>query len=98
MTATWPGPHDAPAAPGAPTPCRGCGSERVSTRYDLGTHHILRCAACGLMYLDPWPSEEDTRAIYGEAYFHNPYFSRGESDHLFGYTDYAAERFNKQPQ
>ena len=101
MTAPAPGPDGAAAtagATGALTPCRGCGSERVGVRYDLGTHRILRCAPCGLMYIDPWPSEDETRAIYGDTYFNNPYFSQGESDHLFGYTDYAAERFNKQPQ
>ena len=98
MTAPFPGPRDAAAVGVGPAPCRGCGSERASVRYDLGTHRILRCERCALMYMDPWPSEEETRAIYGEAYFHNPYFSQGESDHLFGYTDYAAERFNKQPQ
>jgi SAM-dependent methyltransferase len=50
------------------------------------------------MYLDPWPSEEETRAVYGASYFQNPYFREGEHDTLFGYTDYAAERLNKQPQ
>ena len=78
--------------------CRGCGGGDATVRYDLGTHQILRCRGCGLMYLDPWPSEEETRAVYGETYFHNPYFRKGDSEQLFGYTDYAAERLNKQPQ
>ena len=38
------------------------------------------------------------QAVYGEDYFHNPAFLTGSSDGLFGYSDYVAERFNKQPQ
>src|SRR5262249_29362405 len=45
-----------------------------------------------------WPTEEETRAVYGEDYFQNRYFLQGENSQLFGYFDYVAERFNKQPQ
>jgi SAM-dependent methyltransferase len=50
------------------------------------------------MYIDPWPSEEETRAVYGDNYFMNPGFLNGDSQSLFGYSDYIAERFNKQVQ
>lgn len=51
-----------------------------------------------MLYLDPWPSEEETRAVYGDSYFQNPRFMRGDSESLFGYADYIAERFIRQPQ
>jgi len=50
------------------------------------------------MYLDPPPSEEEIGATYGECYFQNPEFLRGDNDALFGYADYVAERFNKQKE
>lgn len=78
--------------------CPNCRHEQARVRYDFGAHRILRCLRCELLYLDPWPSEEETRSVYGEEYFQNPYLTRGENHHLFGYVDYVAERFNKQPQ
>jgi SAM-dependent methyltransferase len=78
--------------------CPDCRSEHASVRYDFGAHRILRCAGCELLYLDPQPTEEETRSVYGEDYFQNPYFSQGDNRHLYGYVDYAEERFNKQPQ
>ncbi len=51
-----------------------------------------------LLYLDPWPDEAETQAVYGETYFQNTHFLRGASDTLFGYSDYVSERFNKQLQ
>jgi SAM-dependent methyltransferase len=50
------------------------------------------------MYLDPWPTEEDLRAVYGDAYFQNPEFLQGHNDSLFGYSDYIAERLTKQAE
>ena len=50
------------------------------------------------MYIDPWPSEEETRAIYGDNYFQNTDFLKGNNEALFGYYDYIAERFSKQPK
>src|SRR5262249_3216015 len=78
--------------------CPFCECDRVATRYDFGRERILRCRGCGLMYLHPWPSEEETRAVYGDSYFQNGELLKGESSSLFGYTDYIAERFNKQQQ
>ena len=67
-------------------------------RYDFGREQIRRCQECGLLYIHPLPSEEETREVYGESYFHNDQFMHGTNAALFGYADYVAERFNKQPQ
>jgi SAM-dependent methyltransferase len=93
MTAT-------PALAPAPSPprCASCGSQRSTTRYDFGAQQIRRCRDCRLLYIHPLPSEEETRAVYGETYFQNAEFLAGHNDALFGYADYVAERFNKQPQ
>lgn len=80
------------------SPCPSCRHDGATVRYEFGTHQVLRCARCALMYIRPQPTEQDTRAVYGETYFRNPHFMRGENSHLFGYVDYVAERFNKQPQ
>ena len=78
--------------------CANCASEQSTPRYDFGAQQILRCGSCGLLYIHPWPSEEETRAVYGETYFQNDQFMHGGNEGLFGYADYVAERFNKQPQ
>ena len=78
--------------------CASCGDDRSAVRYDFGSQKIRRCEACGLLYIHPLPSEEETRAVYGESYFQNDQFMRGTNAALFGYADYVAERFNKQPQ
>jgi SAM-dependent methyltransferase len=58
----------------------------------------MRCRACGLLFIHPCPSEEETRAVYGETYFQNEQFMGGSGDVLYGYVDYVVERFNKQRQ
>lgn len=58
----------------------------------------MRCRRCTLLYLHPWPAPEETAAVYGDTYFENEAFLTGTNASLFGYTDYIAERFNKQPQ
>jgi SAM-dependent methyltransferase len=78
--------------------CRNCLHEHATPRYDFGREKIFRCDGCGLLYLDPWPSEEETQAVYGDSYFQNPRFMRGDNDSVFGYADYIAERFIKQSQ
>jgi 2-polyprenyl-3-methyl-5-hydroxy-6-metoxy-1,4-benzoquinol methylase len=78
--------------------CPNCEHEHATTRYDFGREKILRCKRCELMYIDPWPSEEEIRAVYGDNYFVNPGFLNGDNQSLFGYADYIAERFNKQIQ
>jgi SAM-dependent methyltransferase len=79
-------------------PCPSCGAHGAAVRYDFGREKIVRCPSCTLLYLDPWPTEEETRAVYGDSYFQNPRFMSGDSRSLFGYADYIAERFIKQEQ
>jgi 2-polyprenyl-3-methyl-5-hydroxy-6-metoxy-1,4-benzoquinol methylase len=67
-------------------------------RYDYGREKILRCSNCALLYLYPWPDAEETEAVYGDTYFRNLELLQGQNRSIFGYTDYIAERFNKQPQ
>jgi SAM-dependent methyltransferase len=76
--------------------CPFCGEERATTRYDFGAQRIVRCGRCELMYLDPWPSESQVLAVYGEDYFQNAAFFGGANHSLYGYVDYIAERLNKQ--
>lgn len=78
--------------------CPNCEHADSIVRYDFGDHQIRRCQRCDLLFLDPWPTEEETGLVYGEEYFQNPYFMEGVNNHLFGYVDYVAERLNKQPQ
>lgn len=80
------------------SPCPYCKRNASRVRYDFAVQRILRCPDCGLLYIDPWPSEADMQAVYGEDYFQNTALLTGTSDGLFGYSDYVAERFNKQPQ
>ena len=74
--------------------CANCGSAVNSIRYDFGAQQILRCHGCALLFIHPWPDEEETRAVYGETYFENEKFMDGSPEGLFGYVDYVAERFN----
>src|SRR5262245_16513593 len=78
--------------------CPNCRAEDAAVRYDFGAQQILRCNPCGLLYLHPWPSPEETQAVYGDNYFENQQFMEGSHRALFGYADYVAERFNKQVQ
>ena len=65
-------------------------------RYDFGREQIVCCASCALLYLHPWPKPEETEAVYGDSYFENREFLKGDSSWLFGYVDYIGERFNRQ--
>ena len=70
---------------------------RASVRYDFGDQQIRRCRRCELLFLDPWPTEEETgglrRKLLPQSVLH-----AWRNNHLFGYVDYVAERLNKQPQ
>jgi SAM-dependent methyltransferase len=78
--------------------CPNCHGEPPTVRYDFGEQQILRCPQCGLLYIHPWPSLEETQAVYDDSYFQNRRFLEGGNNALFGYADYASERFNKQVQ
>ncbi len=78
--------------------CPRCKFDQATIRYDFGDASIVRCSACGLLHLHPWPSEAEVAAVYGGDYFQNERFLTGTHESLYGYADYVAERFNKQPQ
>lgn len=46
-------------------PCRACGSPSARP----GPAGLATCAACGVVRLDPFPTPEEIRAIYGAGYF-----------------------------
>lgn len=74
----------------------GCDSWRTKYRFAGVTTTIRQCAGCGLMALDPLPSEEDLKSVYTESYFSNSDLVAPEVSKIYGYADYIAERINKQ--
>ena len=73
-----------------------CGSSDIQTKYDLGSHRIIKCRGCGLMRLSPMPTIDDTKQVYADiSYFQNPGFYEVAKGNLYGYVDYIAERVNK---
>jgi SAM-dependent methyltransferase len=84
------------AEPQAVPSCPRCAQASARTRYDFGRERIVQCLGCGLLYLDPWPTEADLRSVYGDSYFQNPVFLDGHNESLYGYADYIAERLIKQ--
>ena len=66
-----------------PTSCRLCGSERYAhvlsasdQGYGIpGTYQLVRCADCGLCYLNPRPTEASIPLLYPEHY--GPHVDRG---------------------
>jgi SAM-dependent methyltransferase len=53
--------------------CSLCGSSRFRELFKVKTNNIgtnvIRCAKCGLAFLDPRPSREEIKTIYGNEYF-----------------------------
>jgi SAM-dependent methyltransferase len=78
--------------------CPRCGHGSARVRYDYGREKIVCCEGCRLLYLDPLPLPSDLAEVYGDGYFENLSFFDGDDSQLFGYSDYIAERLNKQPQ
>jgi SAM-dependent methyltransferase len=78
--------------------CPRCKSDEARMHYDLGEASIVACVGCGLLYLHPWPTPEETSSLYGEDYFHNVASLKGDPRAIYGYADYIAERANKQSQ
>src|SRR2546428_8216743 len=48
-------------------PCPACGERRARTLHRRPARHILRCA-CGLVFVDPLPSEAEVAAREAEAF------------------------------
>jgi SAM-dependent methyltransferase len=78
------------------TQCPLCGASRQTTQYQVDTYSIVRCLHCDMMWLSPQPSREDLSKVYDDHYFSNENFLCGKTEYIYGYSDYAAERFNKQ--
>lgn len=76
--------------------CGFCGGESVFAKYDFGAHRILRCSGCTFMWLDPQPTEAELHEVYGEDYYSNQRFFESNGQTIYGYFDYASERFVKQ--
>lgn len=80
--------------------CFNCGSSwsRVKYHFKNDKNRILQCQACGVMVLDPLPSEEMLKEVYNEVYFSNDKLIIPDTynDNIYGYSDYIGERINKQ--
>lgn len=62
-------------------PCRLCGSGRTRPHVEKDPHRILRCAGCGVAFLEDQPSEGDLRSLYDEGYFRAAADGRGYEDY-----------------
>jgi SAM-dependent methyltransferase len=78
--------------------CPRCRHDSADIRYDYGREKIVLCRGCKLLFLDPLPLPSELAEVYGDSYFENVGFFDGDNSQLFGYSDYIAERLNKQPQ
>jgi 2-polyprenyl-3-methyl-5-hydroxy-6-metoxy-1,4-benzoquinol methylase len=79
--------------------CPYCASTGAGIRYDFNECAIVRCHFCNLMWLHPTPSLDQLAEVYASEYFANKEFLKGNKEtHIWGYTDYIAERINKQYQ
>jgi len=52
-----------------PTSCLVCGGRKLHYDFSLGPHRVEECADCGLMRLNPQPSDQALSDIYGSEYF-----------------------------
>lgn len=78
--------------------CPRCGHGEAGVRYGFDGAEIVACRGCRLLFLHPMPAPEETRAVYGDTYFENAEFLKGDATSLFGYVDYVAERSTKHAQ
>ncbi len=64
------------------TLCPLCACSRVDFRCRVNGVDLVRCDGCGLVFVQPMPSDEELRRLYQEDYFQSP-------DHLhWGYENY----------
>jgi len=79
--------------------CPYCASAGAKIRYAFHECAIVRCNSCELMWLYPMPSPDQLSEVYANEYFSNKGFLQGNNNlEIWGYTDYIAERINKQYQ
>lgn len=49
--------------------CNLCGHDNYKRLYDFTPWQIVKCKHCGLVYLNPRPSDEELQGLYSEDYF-----------------------------
>lgn len=49
--------------------CLVCGGRKIYYDFSLGKYRVEECANCGLMRLNPQPTDEELATIYGPNYF-----------------------------
>ncbi len=49
--------------------CHVCGGARVYYLFSASDYRVVRCEDCGLIFLNPQPSDDDLARIYGASYF-----------------------------
>jgi len=83
LTATQSPVHATPLAT-EPTPCHVCRGVVHQLVRGVPPHRILRCAGCGLGFLDPQPAPQQTMELYSEHYF------RSDDALAQGYSSYVS--------
>lgn len=76
--------------------CGWCQHEGSSVAYDFGERAIRKCDACGLMQTFPKATHEELKQIYTKEYYQNAGLVQPNSNKVYGYTDYIAERLTRQ--
>ena len=54
---------------GARSPCDHCAGDRARKLFDKAGDSYVRCERCGLVYIDPQPTDAELGAIYDEHYY-----------------------------
>ena len=67
--------------------CNLCGDNRAEKLFQMQVFTVVKCARCGLVYLNPRPRPEDMMKVYDSRDY---YFSDGkQTDMFYGYPDYT---------
>lgn len=65
--------------------CQICGSEQHEVAFQDGPYTVLRCSACGLVFVTPRLSGQALLDVYGDGYW------KSDDPKARGYADYASE-------
>lgn len=60
--------------------CHVCEGTRVYYLFSTSGHRVVRCDDCGLVFLNPQPSDEELREIYSAQYFLGSETEEGQRD------------------
>lgn len=69
-------------------PCNLCGSTASTPFCPENGKGLVKCSACGLVFVSPRPDAQELYALYGETYFHN------DDSGTVGYTNYLKDERN----